>query len=229
MQSSPQAGPSRPLGFAPPKPPPLKSVAPETSASGYAPLNQGTKTSEATHLPAPREGCEDQDEAEEDEEDSRSLEREEENPPDDSDVDKLGSPSGEQATDRSRAAVTSSLATSNTESEATHPADLVSPALDSRAETGEDAHGPEVPMETDIGEEGDELDDGAGARAGEPNAEAYSEQSTYGEDTTSAGAAYSGRNATLDKPFGCSDPGCERAFARRSDLLRHFRIHSDDK
>ena len=84
-------------------------------------------------------------------------------------------------------------------------------------------------METDVGEEEEELGD-SGDNAGEaPNAHPYSEQSTYGEDSTVAGAAYSGRNATLDKPFGCSDPACDKAFARRSDLLRHFRIHSDDK
>lgn len=231
MQSSPQAaGSSRPLGFAPPKPPPLKSVAPEASAPGNALVGKGGKISGATRRPTPRERAQDQDEkeVEDDEEYSSSFEGEEEDPPDDSDVDKLGSPRTEQATDRPRAALASHSATPIPSSEATRPADQVSPAFEGRAGTSKDAQRDEVPMETDVGEE-DELGDDSDDAGEAPNARTYSEQSTYGEDSTSAGAAYSGRNATLDKPFGCSDPACDRAFARRSDLLRHFRIHSDDK
>lgn len=228
MQSSPQAGPSRSLGFAPPKPPPLKSVASESSAPGHALVGKGSKASGATHRLIARKGGQGQDE--EDEEDLRSSEgaEEEEDPPADSDVDKLGSPSGEQATNRPRAALASFPATPTVSAETTRPADQISPAFEGHAGTSKDAQADEVPMETDVGEE-DELGDDSDDAGEAPNAHAYSEQSTYGEDSTVAGAAYSGRNATLDKPFGCSDPACDKAFARRSDLLRHFRIHSDDK
>lgn len=38
-----------------------------------------------------------------------------------------------------------------------------------------------------------------------------------------------GRKRVLGRPFACVDEVCGKAFARKSDLVRHERIHSNER
>jgi hypothetical protein len=50
------------------------------------------------------------------------------------------------------------------------------------------------------------------------------------EEYNDADARRAGRTSKArERPFVCDDINCAKAFARRSDLIRHKRIHANDR
>lgn len=107
---------------------------------------------------------------------------------------------------------------------------LDAPVRDEPPDDGEDQEEPEdaVPMQDESDEEGGHVPSSE-EDYGQTSDHAYAEESMYAADSDIARAAYSSRNATPGKPFGCSEPHCKKTFTRRGDLLRHYRIHTEDR
>ncbi|GAA5992439.1 hypothetical protein JCM10908_000820 [Rhodotorula pacifica] len=188
-----EAGPSRPLGFAPPKPAPVKKA---LSSSATPSLHDDE---EHEHERDMLDGDEDEDGNE---------------PPDDSADEDFRPDADTQAKGGSRARHAARRRDSQT---------LQTVTAATGAEDVEDAPEDDVSMDEDNNGGADDDDED------ELDEDAYAEQSTYGTDAQLASAAYSSRNATAERPFGCSSEGCTKNFSRRSDLLRHFRIHTKEK
>ncbi|GAA5872652.1 hypothetical protein JCM3774_001874 [Rhodotorula dairenensis] len=95
---------------------------------------------------------------------------------------------------------------------------------------GDDPEGLEdaAPRQGDSAEDDDDVLSSSGENQRVPD-QPYAERSMYAADSDVARAAYSSRNATPGKPFGCSVNHCKKTFTRRGDLLRHYRIHTEDR